>query len=150
MNIRSAIAAFALAASGLTANGVAATAADPQPAADLIVRHARIWTLNPAQPQAEGVAVLNGRIVAVGSDAAVLKWRGPHTRTVDAQGKRLLPGFNDSHVHFLSGGRTLGDVDLAGLTTLEQVQDAISKFAASKPELRVKRAGDDLFPSVLP
>jgi len=66
MKICHAIAAFGLAANCFTSNGLAASgpaaapAADPRPAADLIVRHARIWTLNPAQPEAESVAVLNG------------------------------------------------------------------------------------------
>jgi hypothetical protein len=57
------------------------------PAADLIIRDARVWTGNPAQPQAEAVAVLDGRITAVGSDAAVLLWRGPNTRVVDEIGR---------------------------------------------------------------
>jgi hypothetical protein len=50
---------------------------------------------------------------------------------VDAHGGTVAPGFNDSHVHFISGGMTLGDVDLAGLTTLAEVQDKIRAFAAT-------------------
>src|ERR1700729_1076860 len=78
---------------------VSAPAGAPR-AADLIIHNAHIWTVNPKQPEAEALAVLNGRFVAVGSEAAVMHWQGPHTRIVDAQGKRLLPGFNDAHVHF--------------------------------------------------
>src|SRR5277367_3013844 len=74
-------------AGGGAGAGAAQSTSDSRPAADLIIRHARIWTVNPAQPQAEAVAVLNGRIAAVGSDAAVLAWRGPDTRVVDAAGK---------------------------------------------------------------
>ena len=92
---------------GRRGRGSAATpvaTGDSHPAADLIIRHARIWTVNLKQPQAEAVAVLNGRIAAVGSDAAVLPGAGPNTRVVDADGNRLLPGFNDAHVHFADGG----------------------------------------------
>jgi hypothetical protein len=51
---------------------------DAHPAADLIVRNAHIWTVNPKQPQADALAVLNGRFVAVGSEAAIMQWQGPH------------------------------------------------------------------------
>jgi predicted amidohydrolase YtcJ len=82
------------------------------PAADLIVHHARIWTVDRNQPEAEAVAVLNGRFVAVGADRDVDAWRGPETVVVDAGGHRLLPGFNDAHVHFAQGGADLGNVQL--------------------------------------
>jgi predicted amidohydrolase YtcJ len=91
-------------------SAASALAPDPTnapPAADLIIHNARIWTVNPKQPEADALAVLNGRFVAVGSEAAVLHWRGPHTRIVDAKGERLLPGFNDAHVHFSDGGASL-------------------------------------------
>ena len=75
-----------------------------QPAADLIIRNARVWTVDPSRPEAEAVAVLGERIVAVDRMPEVDAWRGPHTRVFDAAGKRLLPGFNDAHVHFSDGG----------------------------------------------
>ena len=112
----------------------AAVATAQQPAADLIVRHARIWTVNPAQPEAEAVAVLNGRIVAVGSDKAIDAWRGAQTRVVDAGGKRLVPGFNDAHVHFLDGGASLAAVQLNDATSVAEFVRRIGKFAASSPK----------------
>src|ERR1700677_3672464 len=78
----------------------AAAVAESRPAAELIIHNARIWTVSPKQPEADALAVLNGRFVAVGTEAEVMRWQGPHTRIVDAQGNRLLPGFNDAHVHF--------------------------------------------------
>lgn len=75
-----------------------------KPTADLIITNAKIWTVDKSLPVAEAVAVVGDRIVAVGSSADVDAWRGPHTRAVDAGGKLLLPGFNDAHVHFVSGG----------------------------------------------
>src|SRR5258706_13491715 len=70
----------------------AARAADSRPAADLIIRHAHIWTVNPKQPEAEAVAVLNGRIAAVGSDAEVMQWQGAGTGIVGGRGGRARAG----------------------------------------------------------
>jgi predicted amidohydrolase YtcJ len=120
---------------------VQAATAD-KPAADLIIRHARIWTLNPAQAEAEGVAVLNGRIVAVGSDSAVLTWQGPRTHVVDAEGRRLLPGFNDAHVHFEDGGASLTAVQLNDAPSLEVFVKRIGDYAAHAAKGEWIRAGD--------
>jgi len=86
--------------------------AQSKPAADLIVTNAKIWTVDGSLPTAQSVAVLGERIVAVGSNAAVDLWRGPNTKVIDAGGKLLLPGFNDAHVHFVSGGQQLDNVQL--------------------------------------
>ena len=77
------------------------------PAADLIIQHARIWTVDSSRSEAEAVAILGDRIVAVGSNQEIEAWHGPHTRVIDADRKRLLPGFNDAHVHFVDGGSQL-------------------------------------------
>src|SRR5690242_8973867 len=69
-----------------------------QPAADLIIRNAKIWTVDKTLPTAEAVAVLGERIAAVGSNDEIEAWHGAHTRVIEAEGKLLLPGFNDSHV----------------------------------------------------
>ena len=68
---------------------------------NLILHNARIYTVDPAQPWAEAVACANGRIVAVGRNADVLNLAGPQTQVIDLQGRLLVPGFTDSHVHFL-------------------------------------------------
>ena len=132
-----------------TALGVAPSTAaaapassDTRPAADLIVRNARIWTVNPAQPQADAVAVLNGRIAAVGPDAAVMPWRGPGTRVVDAKGGRLLPGFNDAHVHFSDGGAALAAVQLTDATSLKEFVKRIADYASHAPKGEWIRNGE--------
>src|SRR5450631_713703 len=81
--------------------------AESKPSADLIITNAKIWTVDKAHPTAQAVAVLGDRIVAVGSGAEVEAWRGSATRMIDAGGKLLLPGFDDAHVHFVSGGAGL-------------------------------------------
>ena len=104
-----------------------------QPAADLVILHARVWTVDPAAPEADAVAVLNGRIVAVGTDAAVGAWRGPRTTVVDAAGRRLLPGFNDAHVHFSDGGAALAAVQLNDASSSAEFVRRIGAFAKSLP-----------------
>jgi hypothetical protein len=70
--------------------------------ADRIIRGGVIVTVNPAQPAAEAVAIKGGRIVAVGSEADVMKHKGEATEVTDLAGKTLVPGFIDGHSHFFS------------------------------------------------
>ena len=117
-------------------------AAEPRPAADLIVEHARIWTVDPARPEAGAVAVLDGRIVAVGADQEIRAWRGPRTRVVDAGGRRLLPGFNDAHVHFSDGGAALAAVQLNDAASAAEFARRIGAQARSVPAGRWILAGN--------
>ena len=103
--------------------------AQTKPAANLILTHAKVWTVNPARPQAQAVAVLGERIVAVGSDADVAQWRGPDTQVIDAGGKLLLPGFNDAHVHFVDGGASLDSVQLKDAATPQEFARRIGEQA---------------------
>ncbi len=102
-----------------------------KPAADLIVTNAKVWTVDKSRPTAQAVAVLGERIVAVGSIAEANAWRGPNTRVIDAAGKLLLPGFNDSHVHFVSGGSQLDNVQLNDATSAEEFTRRIGARARS-------------------
>ncbi len=105
-------------------------AAQGRPAADLIIRNAKIWTVDAAHPEAQAVAILADRIIAVGSDQELDAWLGPKTKTVDAAGKRLLPGFNDSHVHFAAGGAQLDNIQLGDVTSREEFARRIAERAA--------------------
>jgi len=115
---------------------------DSKPAADLIITNANVWTVDKAQPKAEAVAVLGYRIVAVGSSAAVDAWRGPKTQVIDAGGKLLLPGFNDSHVHFMSGGQQLDNVELNDATSSEEFVRRIAEKARKTPKGEWMTGGD--------
>ncbi|MGB6384484.1 MAG: amidohydrolase [Terriglobales bacterium] len=103
--------------------------AQAKPAADLIIQNAHIWTVDPLLPEAEAVAILGDRIVGVGSSQQVDSWRGPHTRVVNAGGKRLLPGFNDAHVHFTDGGAQLDNVELNDATSPQEFARRIGEHA---------------------
>lgn len=104
--------------------------AQTNPAADLIIQNARVWTVDPSQPEAQAVAILGDRIVAVGSNQQVGPWRGPDTRLVDADGRRLMPGFNDAHVHFVDGGSQLDNVELNDATSPQEFARRIRERAA--------------------
>jgi predicted amidohydrolase YtcJ len=104
--------------------------AQTKPSADLIIHNARIWTVDPSRPEADAVAILGDRIVAVGSSQQVDAWRGANTRVVDAAGRRLLPGFNDAHVHFTDGGAQLDNVELNDATSPQEFARRIRERAA--------------------
>src|SRR4051794_8444587 len=71
----------------------------PQPpAVDLVLVNGKIWTANPKQPEAQAMAVGRDRILAVGTNAEVRAVVGPRHRIFDLKGKRVVPGFHDSHV----------------------------------------------------
>lgn len=108
--------------------------AQNRPAADLIILHAKVWTVDKALPNAQAVAVLGDRIVAVGANVDVEAWRGPHTLVIDAGGKLLLPGFNDSHVHFVSGGVQLDSVDLKNVTSPLEFARLIGERIKTRPK----------------
>jgi predicted amidohydrolase YtcJ len=108
--------------------------AQAKPAADLIITNAKIWTVDASRPTAQAVAVLGERIVAVGSRQDVDGWRGPKTRVIDADGKLLLPGFNDAHVHFVGGGRQLDAIQLNDATSAEEFARRIGERAKATPQ----------------
>jgi predicted amidohydrolase YtcJ len=84
----------------------------PRLAADIVLRSGKIATLNGKQPEATALAVWRERSLVVGNDADVQPLVGPATRVIDLQGRRVVPGFHDSHVHLLAGGLMLSQVDL--------------------------------------
>ncbi|RPK35005.1 N-substituted formamide deformylase precursor [Streptomyces sp. ADI91-18] len=73
-------------------------------AADLLVRNAKVFTGDPGRPEARAVAVRDGRVVALGDDHDLAAFVGPATKVVDALGRRVVPGLNDSHLHVIRGG----------------------------------------------
>ncbi|HBL26285.1 MAG TPA: amidohydrolase [Acidobacteria bacterium] len=111
----------------------AGCAGSPQPA-DLVLRHTAVVTLDARRPRAEAVAVTDGRLVFVGTDAAVAPWIGPRTRVLDLAGGMVLPGFQDSHTHLADGGVELGDCRLDAAATPEEVLAEVGRFAAAHPE----------------
>jgi predicted amidohydrolase YtcJ len=87
--------------------------------ADVIYRHAKIYTVNDKQPRAESLAVKGGKIVFVGPDAAATGYQGPATRVVDLEGRTVVPGLTDSHCHLSAVGARELNLNLEGTTSLE-------------------------------
>ncbi|MGE0009023.1 MAG: amidohydrolase [Parvibaculaceae bacterium] len=102
---------------------------------DLILINGAIRTMDPLRPEAAALAARGGRIMALGSTSEIRALAGKATRVVDAGGRLVLPGFQDTHIHLQdSGTRHALDVDLAGLRTVAQLQDVLGRFARGRPE----------------
>lgn len=108
------------------------SAPETTPQADAVYDNARIWTGDPDRPWAGSMAVLDGRIVALGAPGELARWRGRNTEFEELEGRFVTPGFQDSHVHVTYQGSE--QVDLAGAESLEELQARIRDFAQARPE----------------
>jgi predicted amidohydrolase YtcJ len=100
---------------------------------DLIVKNARIYTVNDRFDRAEAMAIRKGKIVAVGTTADITA-RFKAKNTVDAAGKTIVPGFIDAHAHFYGYGESLQTVNLVGTKSWEAVLDKCQAFAQQHTE----------------
>ena len=78
-------------------------------------------------PHAKSIAIANGKIVAIGGDDGVLAHKGPKTQIVDLGGKFVMPGFNDAHCHLANGGQAKLEVDLVGVSSLDEMKQRIAE-----------------------
>lgn len=104
--------------------------------ADLVILNARVHTMDPSQPLAEAVAIRRNRILATGTSEEIRTLAGRDTRLVDAERKLVLPGFNDAHVHFLTGGFSLTSVDLRPAKSPDEFVRILAAFAHAYPQGR--------------
>ncbi|WP_329204159.1 amidohydrolase [Streptomyces sp. NBC_00683] len=103
--------------------------------ADVVLRNARIHTGDPLRPAATALAVHAGRITALGDDAEVAAHVGPRTRVVDALGRRVVPGLNDSHVHVIRGGLNyVLELRWDGVPSLRQALAMLREQAGRTPK----------------
>lgn len=102
--------------------------------ADTIYRNGRIWTGDPDRPTATAMAVGGQVLLAVGGDSNMKPLTGPSTKTVDLQGRFVVPGLIDAHTHFVSGGQELLSVDVRGTKSPEEMADRLRPYAARLPE----------------
>ncbi|MGW4702241.1 amidohydrolase [Streptomyces sp. NPDC004285] len=101
--------------------------------ADLVFTRGPVFTADPARTRASSLAVVGERIVAVGHDE-VRDLVGPGTEVVDLTGKLLLPGFQDAHIHAVSGGKELAECDLTGTVGVADYLERIREYADAHPE----------------
>jgi predicted amidohydrolase YtcJ len=112
---------------------VATSAGQP---ADLILRNGKLLTLDAARPEATALAIAGDRILAVGTDAEVDRFRGEATRVVDLAGRTAIPGFIDGHAHFVGIGDARIALDLRGAKSWDEVVSRVALAA------KTARAGE--------
>lgn len=105
----------------------------PEPATLLLV-NGKIWTGDGPESFVEAVAIRANRIVYTGTTSALATLRGENTRVVDLQGKLVIAGFNDAHIHFLGGVTGFLETDLSQSKTGKGIVETVNKFAAGHPE----------------
>jgi len=104
---------------------------------DLIVINGHVLTMDPDNPRAEAVAVKDGKIVAIGSNAEIGNLKGPGTKTIDAAGGSVLPGFIESHMHLFAGAAELEQLQLMGVHGFEELDKAVKSYAAARPNQKM-------------
>ncbi|KAG5113469.1 hypothetical protein JHK82_036738 [Glycine max] len=102
-----------------------------QPVADLVLRNGVIYTSDDSLPFADSMAVANGRVLCVGNRSFVQEFEGYGTQVLDLGGKVVVPGFIDSHVHFIDGGLQMMQVKLRGVNKKEEFIRRIKDAAQS-------------------
>lgn len=128
------------------------TACQEAPDADLVVRGARVFTSDPQRSEAEALAVKDGQLVFVGTDAGAANWIRPRTRVVDANGRLVIPGFHDTHVHLAQAATEREWCYLEEPETLEATIVALRRCAAesTRPWLLVNDMNPNVFPPTGP
>ncbi|MGH9595566.1 MAG: amidohydrolase [Edaphobacter sp.] len=137
-----------LALSAILLAGVAHAQTSP----DAIYIHGNILTgahLRPGDPsptpaKVAALAIANGKILAAGTDAAILKLKGPKTQVIDLHGAFAMPGINDAHTHIGEAGREKLSVNLVGVHSLAEMQQRIRAYVATaKPGAWIQGGGWD-------
>jgi predicted amidohydrolase YtcJ len=112
--------------------------------ADLVLVNGNVVTMNPKQMKAEAVAIKGDTFIAIGGTSEILNLADGNTERIDLQGKTVLPGLIDSHVHGLALGKGLSEIDLRHVESIEQIQEKIRARAqkTAKGEWIVGRGWD--------
>ncbi len=127
--------AFVFSLSLLLAAASAASAVPAAGPADQVFVGGAVYTQDPALPWAEGVAVVGGKYLAVGSTAAMRKLIGPKTRVIDLEGRMIMSGLIDDHVHAVDGAMgELFDCLFASTSTPEQIRKILTACVDKTPD----------------
>jgi predicted amidohydrolase YtcJ len=112
------------------------------PHADLVILNASIVTMDPLTPRAEALAAKNGRVTVLGTSDDIRALAGPDTRVIDAGGKLVLPGFQDTHIHLQDSGQGYSqNADLSEARTVEELVGIMRAFGASHDRAWVDGVG---------
>lgn len=140
---------------GLLFIGSVAMAQDVQNPADVILFNGKIWAgIKSPHNNATAIAIRQGTILAVTNDEQIRQYQAPATKKIDLQGKRVVPGFHDSHVHFLGAGIFLSQVDLKLCANEAEFGAKLKEFDQKLPPGRWLLGGnwdhDRTFNGILP
>src|SRR5436853_6968169 len=91
----------------------------PSESADIVFKNGNIYTVDEKQPHAEAVAIKQGKIIFVGSNADAAKYEGGVAKVIDLGGKTVLPGLTDAHCHLSGVGAREMNLNLEGTTSLD-------------------------------
>src|SRR6202795_3268385 len=106
----------------------------PTPTADLILHRGLFTTLARAHPTATAVAIRDSRFLAVGADQEVMALAGPKTKVVDLEGRRVLPGLIDNHLHIIRGGLNFNmELRWDGVRSLADAMEMLKRQIAVTP-----------------
>ena len=109
-------------------------AAAPDEPADLVLRNGHIVTLSSTQPEADAVAIRGDRILAVGSNDAIERHVTAETEVIDLEGKTVVPGLIDAHVHFVGLGNRLLQLDARNVSDKDEILERVASASATSPE----------------
>jgi predicted amidohydrolase YtcJ len=100
---------------------------------DLLITNGKVITVDEEFSIAQALAIKDNRIVAVGKTEDILGLKGPKTKILDLQGKTVIPGLQDSHIHFMSlGGDLIYKINLGECTSIEEIQNLVKEDVAKK------------------
>lgn len=103
----------------------------------LLIKNAAIHTMDDRRPLASSALVEDGRFIFVGSETAArveMARRGQEAREVDMEGRLVLPGFNDSHMHFIHYAKSMRSVSLTGAASIADIQRRMAEGLKRRPE----------------
>jgi predicted amidohydrolase YtcJ len=122
-------------------SGSSAANRNNQGAADMILHHGFVWTVDDAKPRAEAIALRGDRIIKVGGNEEVQALKGERTQLIDLKGAFVTPGFNDNHVHFASAASFFWNLQLMDVHTDEAFIKRVREYVAIRPGEPIRGGG---------
>lgn len=99
-----------------------------------ILYHGKIYTMDKGMTVVEAIAIKDGVICFAGADKEIKPWLRTASEVIDLQGKTVLPGFHDAHVHPISGGLEMGECDLGGIFSETEILQSLATYAKNHPD----------------
>ena len=99
-----------------------------QAKADIVLVNATVITMDSFNSRAQGVAIRDGKILAVGSKEEIIRSINETTKVIDIEGKAVLPGFIDAHAHLTLTGMFLSSLDLFGVESVKSLLEKVREF----------------------